>query len=147
MPSYPYEGNTMIINDGEFINQFENLSLDHKQFNHIGHLRISWLYLNNYKLEIAIDKVTSGISNYACSLGASDKFHHTLTEAVVRIMALRLKEYKKVSFSDFIAVNKDLVEELPSLIGRHYSCNVLNSDEARVNFVKPDLEPLYQLGG
>ena len=84
----------MTINDSDFLQQFEDHTLDPSHFDHLGHLRLAWLYLNRYELELAIDKVTNGISGYAASLGATDKFQHTLTEALVRNMADRIKTSK-----------------------------------------------------
>jgi hypothetical protein len=130
----------MEISDKEFIKQFEDHSLDPKHFNHIGHLRIAWLYLNDGTLEQAIYNVTSGVSSYACSLGAADKFQHTLTEAIVKIMAFKM--VKQSSFSKFLASNKDLIEDLPSILRKHYSHELLYSDKAKKEFVEPDLTPL-----
>lgn len=131
----------MKISDTEFIKQFESHSLDPKHFNHLGHLRIAWLYLNKATLEKAIYKVISGVSSYACSLGAADKFRHTLTEATVRIMALRMQKHS--NFLEFLASNNDLVEELSSVLAQHYSHELLYSDKAKVEFVMPDLKPLF----
>jgi hypothetical protein len=81
----------MTINYSDFLKTFENKELDPSSFDRLGHLRLAWLYLNNCKIEAAIDKVANGISDYATSLGATDKFQYTLTEAIVRGMANRLE--------------------------------------------------------
>lgn len=132
----------MKIEDIEFIAKFENLSLDPMEFNHLGHLRIAWLYLNHCELEEAIVKVTSGIFKYASNLGAPDKFRHTLTAAIVRIIAKRLTASGKGSFSDFIKNNQDLLDDLPGVLNMHYSHAVLYSDEAKKVYVQPDRTPL-----
>ncbi len=79
------------LNDATFIAQFENQTLSSAHFNHIGHLRLAWLYLERYPLEQAISLVCGGIKAYAESLGASTKFHFTITNAIVRIMAMRMQ--------------------------------------------------------
>lgn len=131
----------MTINDNDFIAQFENQTLDPNYFNHLGHLRLAWLYLNTYSLEESIDKLITGISAYATSLGATDKFHHTLTEAVVRIMALRVENDEYGDFETFLLGNNDLVKSLRSIIETYYSHELLNSDVAQKQFVEPDLKP------
>ena len=132
----------MTITDEQFLEQFENQTLNPELFDHLGHLRLAWLYLNQHRLEIAIEKVTNGISTYASSLGASDKFQHTLTEAIVRIMANRFNSGNEDTFEAFLATNTDLVDDIWSVVNVHYSDERLNSDSARASFVSPDLLPI-----
>jgi hypothetical protein len=131
----------MTITDEKFLEQFENQNLKPELFDHYGHLRLAWLYLNEYPLETAIEKVTNGISTYASSLGATDKFQHTLTEAIVRIMANRLNSGNEDSFEAYLATNRDLFDDILSVVKVHYSGERLNSDSARASFVAPDLRP------
>ena len=131
----------MTMNHLEFLTAFEDHSLPPEQFDHIGHLRIAWLYLINNKLDEAIYKVTTGISSYATSLGATDKFQHTLTEAIVRIMAIRANNKCEVTFPDFLTNNPDLVENLPKVLNTYYSHDRLNSDLAKRTYLEPDRQP------
>jgi hypothetical protein len=132
----------MTIQDTEFLNQFEAHTLDPSYFDHHGHLRLAWLYLNKYQSEVAISKVTTGISGYAASLGVTNKFQHTLTEAIVRIMALRLDEDTSDTIECFLESNYDLVEDIWGVVGSYYSKEQLNSDVAKIQFVEPDLRPI-----
>ncbi len=88
----------MHLSDQDFIHQFEQKTLPLKEFNHRSHLRLAWLYLHKYSLLPALKKITEGIEAFAVSLGANDKFHHTLTEAIVRIMHLRCQQDKAETF-------------------------------------------------
>jgi len=135
----------MNINDQTFLEQFENRSLNAALFNHYGHLRLAWLYLRKYPLERAVEKVTRGISAYAGSLGAAGKYQHTLTEAIVRIMAGRLRNFTGESLDVFLAANPDLVDDIVSVVKVYYSDALLNSPVARAGFVSPDLRPLEEL--
>lgn len=132
----------MTIQDTEFLNQFETHTLDPSYFDHHGHLRLAWLYLNKYQSKVAISKVTTGISGYAASLGVTNKFQHTLTEAIVRIMALRLDEDTSDTIECFLESNYDLVEDIWGVVGSYYSKEQLNSDVAKIQFVEPDLRPI-----
>jgi hypothetical protein len=78
------------LSDETFIAQFENHTLSADYFDHLGHLRIGWLYLNQYDTNSAIERACTGIETYAQSLGAGDKFHFTITDATMRIMAKRI---------------------------------------------------------
>jgi hypothetical protein len=47
------------LNDTEFLFQFENQTLDMRHFNHMGHLRLAWLYLSRYDVDTAVKLVCS----------------------------------------------------------------------------------------
>ena len=132
----------MALPDTDFIQQFEDCTLPPAYFDHAGHLRLAWLYLRDYPLEQAVARVTGGIAAYANSQGAADKFRHTLTEAIVRIMAHRQHLQPARSLEDFLAANPDLVEDILGVVGQHYSPQRLASQAARTGFVSPDLAPL-----
>jgi len=130
------------IRDDEFLRQFENLTLDKGYFNHIGHLRLAWLYLSRGDVEYAVQRVCCGIKAYAESLGAMRKFHLTITDAVVRIMAKRFETYAATSWRSFLDRNPDLVEDLPGVLGEYFSRPLLSSEAARLSVCPPDLKPL-----
>ena len=127
------------LSDDEFIQQFEQQTLAPDEFDHLGHLRIAWLYLNRESLSVAVYKVCHGIKQYAESLGATDKFHHTLTEAIVRLMAVKLRQGQKESFDSFLEAYSELVNDLPQEIAKHYSKEVLDSMRAKKEYIAPDL--------
>lgn len=135
----------MSLNDDDFIRAFEDLTLQSGDFNHRGHLRIAWLYLQRWPLKSAIDKTTTGIAAFASSLGAKDKFHCTMTQATVLIMAERIHQQKQGQFEVFLAYNPDLVDDLAALLAKHYSHSVLYSHRAKTLFIAPDRLPLPNL--
>lgn len=130
------------LSDAEFMQQFEQQTLDPAEFNHKGHLRIAWLYLQTEELDAAIDKVCGGIKRYAESLGATDKFHHTLTEAIVRLMALKKQDSTETGFEGFLSAHPELVNDLPALLANYYSEAVLKSATAKQEYVAPDLSDI-----
>ncbi|MGI9286801.1 MAG: hypothetical protein ACR2P1_15545 [Pseudomonadales bacterium] len=130
----------MSLSDNVFLHQFEEMTLPAEEFTHRGHLRLAWLYLNRYGLQVAIEKTTNGIRAYAASMGATDKFHHTLTEAIVRIMFSRLQRNRTKNFDTYLLTNQDLVENISDVVHSHYSENHLNSTTAKRGFVAPDVK-------
>lgn len=132
----------MTLNDDDFVQAFEDLTLQAGDFNHRGHLRIAWLYLQRWPLKSAIDKTSTGIAAFANSLGAKNKFHCTLTQATVVIMAERVNQKKQHLFEDFLVDNPDLVDDLSALLAKHYSYCVLYSQRAKTGFIAPDRQPL-----
>lgn len=126
------------LSQEEFIASFEDHSLTPELFSHIGHIYITWLYLRKMPKEKAIEKVCVGIKSYANSLGATDKFHFTITDALVRIIYERLQQASAQSFALFIEQNNDLLENALSLLYIHFSPQLLESSKAQQSIVKPD---------
>ncbi|WP_020410225.1 hypothetical protein [Hahella ganghwensis] len=132
------------LEDQVFQAEFENNTLNPECFDHVGHLRIAWLYLQQCDLETALQKTCLGIKSYAESLGAAGKYHHTLTDALVRIMAMRLSETTGESFQAFLEQNSDLVNDALGVVQQYYSQDLLNREEARLSWVAPDLRALFE---
>ena len=128
----------MPISDTDLIEQFEDMSLPVTEINHLSHLRIAWLYLRDMHIDEAIEKVTKGTRAFAEHHGDYEKYHHTVTEACVRIMKQRMAEQGEMNFDDFIHRNTDLVDDLKSLLQQYYSEELLWSQQAKSNYLEPD---------
>lgn len=128
--------------DLEFLQAFESRTLPETDFNHRGHLRLAWLYLRQFSLEEAVHRTAAGISAYAASAGAEGKFHHTLTEAIVRIMHKRMIPAKLSNFDEFLRKNPDLIDNMQDIVLSYYSRDRLNSQQARRTFLPPDIRDL-----
>ncbi len=127
-----------MLPEQQFLTKFENTSLDPRYFNHLGHLRIAWIYLKQYPTEQAIKKIAAGINRYATALGAPEKFHMTITIALAQIIASRINKYKALSWEDFVEVNQDLLVDAKQLLANYYSSNLIGRESARVEYLKPD---------
>lgn len=134
--------NTSALNDQTFISQFEACTLDPKHFDHLGHIRLGWLYATQNSLPEAISKTCDGIQRYAGSLGAHDKFHYTLTEAFVRLIALRQAGSPATRFDQFLDQNTDLMDNPLALIHEHYSEALLQTHKAKNKSMAPDRLPV-----
>lgn len=131
---------TTTHSDQAFQHSFEQLTLDPHDFDHCGHLRIAWLYLTQFDKQTALNKTCYGIKTYAESLGAKDKYHHTITYALVEIMALRMDKSPECRncFSRFLDENSDLVTNAIEVLKRYYSEAVLFSNTAQTTLVQPN---------
>ena len=129
------------IDDTEFLARFEDQSLDPVHFDHIGHLRLAWLYLDRLDFERALEAICEGIRAYAESLGATGKYHATLTDAYVRIIRQRMDRTSRRGWQAFLEENTDLVEDATSVLHQYFSKARLMSDEARRFRMSPDLQP------
>lgn len=132
----------MQLSDDEFVKQFENKTLPESEFSHHGHMRLAWLYMQQFEHATAVSKIATGIREYATSLGAAQKFNHTLTVAIMRIMYQRMKSKHFESFDQYLSENSDLVENMSGLLGHYYSSELLHSEQARQSWVAPDINAL-----
>lgn len=130
--------NTM--SDEQFLAAFLNCSMPPAGFDHRGHLRAAWLLLQRYPLEQAVDRTCTGIARLAAHLGVPGKYHRTLSEALVRLMAAAGAATQ--SWADFLRDNGPLVSDAQALLAKHYSASLLDSAAAREHFVPPDRQPL-----
>ena len=128
------------LSDQAFLMQFENQTLNPEHFKHVGHLRLTWLYLAKHDVETSVKLVSSGIKAYAESLGASTKFHVTITDAMVRIMARRVEQMKEKDWSQFLDENADLLNNATSVLTQYFSEDLLFNEAARTRLIQPDLQ-------
>ncbi len=131
----------MELDDTEFVLQFENGSLPPALFDHLGHLRMAWIYLQRYGEDRAIEKACGGIRAFARHHGDADKFHKTLTVASIKIVNHFVQGSSADHFSNFIRENPGLGHSFKELVERHYSGSLLGSKKARGEYLPPDLLP------
>jgi len=106
----------MCLSDATFVEQIDRLSLAPQHFNHVGHLRLAWLRLGQRSLEPAIESVCAGIQAYATHLGAPDKFHRTVTEALLRIMAQRMPSQGGLDWPKCLPLFEDVVQDAAGVL-------------------------------
>jgi hypothetical protein len=116
------------MDDQEFLSSFESRTLPKEYFNHAGHVRLAWLNLERHAFDTAVARTCDGIRAYATSLGAADKFHRTITVALMHLLR---------------AHGRDAVlADARALLALHYSPERLADLAAREHFLPPDREPL-----
>lgn len=130
------------LSDHELLFRFGDLSLPASRFDHRAHLRVAWILLQRQPLRVAVDRMCSGVRAFAAHVGQPEKYHATLTAALVRLMHARGAADREVSFPAFLARCPDLLTDARGAVLGHYSEALLDSDEARAGFVAPDREPL-----
>jgi hypothetical protein len=93
-----------MLNDAEFLDAFQNLTLPAGQFNHQGHLRLCWLTLRRHGFGQGGRLVSDGIRRFAASKGAVDKYHETITQFWLRIVYHAMQSKPEVSeFPEFLS--------------------------------------------
>jgi hypothetical protein len=131
-----------MMTDQEFARQLEDCTLPPAAFNHAGHVRLAWIYLQEMDFDDAIAAACDTIQRYAAHLGAAGKFHYTVTAALMAILHAGGAADRSLGWDAFRQRNTDVLRDARAALGKHYSGELLASDAARLCFVAPDRLPL-----
>ena len=144
MPESKIHSNSPAWSDEDFLRAFEDLSFPADLFHHREHIRVAWLYLKAFDATRAAEEMSAGIRRFANHHGATQKYHHTLTLAWMRLVAAALVETPPgYAFEQFINTHPELKDaKLPD---KYYSKELLETAAAREGWVEPDLQPLPEL--
>lgn len=98
--------------DEDFLRAFEDLSFPVELFHHREHIRVAWLYLKSSDATRAAERMSAGIRRFANHHGATQKYHHTLTLAWMRLVASALVETPDgYTFAQFLAEHPELSDK------------------------------------
>lgn len=133
------------LSDAEFLAQFEAATLPAEFFSHLGHLRAAFLFLEREPVILAQRHFAGAIARYATALGKPEKFHTTVTYALLAVIAARQGVQRCKNWREFVAGNADLLAGARTLLLHYYTAETLDSDNARRQFVLPDKASLASL--
>lgn len=125
-------------NPAEEVRAFEAGDIDPQKFDHEAHVRVAWSYLQQHSAAIAIAKFTSALRSLTVRLGASDKYHETISWFFMILIAERSAVCRHTDWQSFKSANPDLLQESSALLKRYYSRDRLTSAVAREHFLLPD---------
>ena len=127
------------INDEDFEILFQKSSLPASLFTHEAHLRLAWIQINKYGTEEAIKNICEQLSNYVELIGAGDKYNKTLTIAAIKAVSHFNNKCKLNSFKNFIELFPRLKYNFKELMALHYQKDIYNSEQAKREYIEPDL--------
>ena len=130
------------ISDEDYLAAFLEHRMPITSFDHYGHVRVAWLLLQRIPFDHAVKQVCDGIAVLAMQVGAPEKYHRTITEALMRLIAHGGAMDATVSWEAFVQANPKLMHDVRGLLAEYYSNDRLMNADARVRFVQPDLQPL-----
>jgi hypothetical protein len=122
------------VRDRELVAAFEACTLPPDEFTHRSHVRLAWLYLRDAPLLETLTRYSEGIKRYAGSLGASAKYHETITWAFLFLIHERMQHTAAATFDEFAVENEDL---FGPILDRYYTTDALTSDVAKRTFILP----------
>ncbi|MEQ9562702.1 MAG: hypothetical protein RLN69_09295 [Woeseiaceae bacterium] len=124
---------------GPGIAELEAGLIDPEQFDHQAHVFVAWSYLAEYPLAESIQRFTAALRRLTVKLGASDKYHETITWFYLIEIEKRRNAETSRSWPAFVLENADLLRRGGDVLRQHYSPALLASPLAREKFVLPDL--------
>ncbi|MBZ4419251.1 hypothetical protein [Myxococcus sp. RHSTA-1-4] len=129
------------LTDAGFLAAIEATTYPGADFRHREHVRLAWVCLRQSGFEAGLARVRGLIQRYAAALGATGKYHETLTRAWVELVQAALDAAPDApSFDAFLEARPELGDA--RLLERHYRKETLDSAEARAGWVPPDVAPL-----
>jgi hypothetical protein len=135
MDSNPPPGVTAA--DEQFLATFEAGQIGNQDFHHRDHLRLAWIEIRHLGLLHASDAVTAAIRRFAAYRGHDDRYHETMTRFWLRAVGLGINSHPTLAFEDLLAAEPHLLDK--NLPYRHWSRERMASDEARGQWVEPDI--------
>ncbi|OUR90952.1 hypothetical protein A9Q87_12530 [Flavobacteriales bacterium 34_180_T64] len=129
------------LNDIDFTQQFKQATLKPDLFTHEAHLRLAWVYIITYGIDIAIAHVCDQLINYVSHLDARDKYNKTVTVAAVKSVYHFMLKSSSDNFKDFIEEFPQLKTNFKGLLVQHYDIDVFKSEVAKSTFIEPNLLP------
>ena len=133
------------MTDDEFLHQFETGTFPLDQWHHRAHVKVAYLYVHRFGLDIAAGKIRDGIRAYNAANQIKDTptggYHETMTQAWLRIIHTTLQEYGPGATADeFFDAHPQLGQK--KILRLFYSVEVFMSPRAKREFVEPDLTRL-----
>jgi hypothetical protein len=113
---------------------FQQSRFDHRQ-----HVKFAWTAVRDVGAHRAEQLISDEIRDFA-AVHAPGKYHQTMTSFWVRLVAHTLETDDSGSFDEHIVRFPILLDKRAAW--RHYSDEVLMSNEARDRYVPPDKCPL-----
>jgi len=110
------------------------------KFRHPQHIHLAFVAVRRYGMPAAIGTVCGWLRQLTTYEKAPQKYHHTVSQAWVQIVAHHIGAAPDCAdFGTFAARYPALLDK--RLLSRHYRSSTLASQQARAGWVEPDLLP------
>ena len=119
---------------------FQDCSQPEEFFTHESHIRMGWIYVQSMPLTDAIASFCQDLRAYTVHLGASDKYHETITWFYLMLINERsAKLTKDHNWAEFKEANPDLFAPSSRVLQQFFSESLLSAELARTTVMLPDL--------
>lgn len=129
-----------------FLAAFESCLLPKTQWTHAAHLLTGACYVHMFGQEAAIERMRQNVRKYNESVGGKNTetsgYHETITVAWIKLLEGYLRPFQPIGRAEFAAIAVEHFEPEREIFRRHYDFDLVNSSEARMHWVEPNLGPL-----
>ena len=129
------------LSDDEFEQQFENCFMNPSFFSHEAHIRLAWIHVRKYGVEKACNHVCTQIQKFDRAFDEGLKYNKTVTVACVKAVNHFVQQSTMDDFRGFIREFPRLKTNFRELLDFHYGFDIYNSEQAKMEYLKPDLIP------
>jgi hypothetical protein len=121
------------------VDRLERCLLAKDEFHHRDHLAVAAAYLYSGDFESAMARMRASLKRFAAHHAVSGLYHETLTRFWLLQVEQRLD--RTVALCESV---QRIQQQLPDkgLALKYYSKDLLNSLDARMRWIEPDLQPL-----
>ena len=133
------------MDDETFLKAFEDCTLTREEWTHEAHVRMAWLYARRTdSLENLLEKLRTGIRATNAVLSTDPTlYHETVTCAFGTLIRNRaLSPGAPDTWPEFQNAHPEFFDRHSPVLHRHYSRELLESDDARLSYLPPDLVSL-----
>jgi len=123
--------------DEQFLAAFTAGRIANQDFHHRDHLRLAWIQIRRLGVDQASEAVTAAIRQFAARHGHGDRYHETMTRFWLRVVGMGITRHPTLPFNELLAAEPHLLDK--NLPYRHWSRDRMGSDDARQQWVEPDL--------
>lgn len=127
--------------DQELEDSFSDKTFPVKLFTHEAHLRLAYIHIKKYGVNLAVENLCSQIKTYAEFHGANNKYNATVTYASLHILLKYIGISKTDKFHDLTQEFPVLLYDFKKEIQQYYSWDVFESSKAKKEIFQPDVIP------
>ena len=138
------EAPAQIDEETTLLRDFEARVIPLERWTHYQQLLVAFQYLSRYPFEAALEKLRTGVQRLAIAHGKPEAYHETITVASAHhLHSLLATSHIWVHGKAFLTAHPELLSNDPTEpLLRYYTPESLESPEARVGFIEPDIAPL-----
>ena len=127
------------MTEHEWMAEFEKCTLSGGSFHHADHVRMAFLYLQEYPPLEAVSRFSSALKRFAAAQGKPDLYNETITWGFLLLIRERLARASfPQSWAEFSVSNADLLQWENNVLTKYYFPETLSSELAKRVFLFPD---------
>jgi hypothetical protein len=127
------------MKDSEWMEAFESCTLPNDAFHHRDHVKMAFLYLQEYQPLEALGHFSSALRRFATAHGKPNLYNETITWAFLLLIRERIaRTNSPQTWPEFSSSNADLLRWDDHILEKYYRPETLASELAKRVFLFPD---------